>query len=177
MREGRCAGRPALWPAPLGASIVAAAALAVAVPIASEPAGAAESPAAADRVVLEAVGPARRAVVAEGDFEARSLGSYSIRLYDLVDPQFPYDRYLAGRVMPRQGTLEAVRWEDLDGDRRPELVVIVRSVGTGGFLHADAFVESGTTLKLVATAQGLPKDADASSALRSKLGGKPAGRD
>jgi hypothetical protein len=170
MDDGNRAGYPACSPAPLGASIVAAAALAVA----PAPAGAADSPAAAERIVLEAVGPAHRAVVAEGDFEARSLGSYSIRLYDPVDPQFPYDRYLAGRVMPRQGTLEAARWEDLDGDRRPELVVIVRSAGTGGFLHADAFVASGTTLELVATAQGLPKDADASSALRSKLGGERA---
>jgi hypothetical protein len=120
-----------------------------------------------DRKVIEAVGANRRAVVAEGDFEPRSLGSYSIRVYDPVDPQYPYDRYLAGRVMPREGTLESVRWAEVDGDRTADLVVIVRSVGTGSFLHGDAFTERNGTLEPIAAVRGLAKDADVLGALRS----------
>jgi hypothetical protein len=120
-----------------------------------------------DRKVIEAVGANRRAVVAEGDFEPRSLGSYSIRVYDPVDPQYPYDRYLAGRVMPREGTLESVRWAEVDGDRTADLVVIVRSVGTGSFLHGDAFAERNGTLEPIAAVRGLAKDADVLGALRS----------
>lgn len=120
-----------------------------------------------DRTVIETLGPTRRAVVAEGDFEPRSLGSYSIRLYELADPRFPYDRFVAGRVMPREGTLEAVRWERVDGDALPDLVVIIRSVGTGGFLYSDAFTERDGKLERIAAVRELPKDADVLRALRS----------
>ena len=35
------------------------------------------------------------AVVAEGDFEPRSIGSYSLRIYAGTNPDFPYDAFMA----------------------------------------------------------------------------------
>ena len=40
--------------------------------------------------------------------------------------------YATGVILERDGTIEAVRLADLDGDGRDEMVVVVRSVGSGG---------------------------------------------
>lgn len=81
------------------------------------------------------------AVVAEGDFEARSIGSFSVRLYSTENAQ-PEDNttfFVAGIIRERDGYIEKVKLVDIDGNRKTELVVIVRNVGTGSYLSADAF--------------------------------------
>jgi len=45
-------------------------------------------------------------VVAEGEGEPRSIGSYSIRLYGSANPDFPLDDFIAGVVVPRDGSVE-----------------------------------------------------------------------
>jgi hypothetical protein len=114
-------------------------------------------------------GSSRLVVVAEGDFEPRSAGSYSLRVYGRANPDFPYDDFIAGTVRRRNGTLESVRFPDLDGDGSPDIVVIIRSAGTGSFLSADAFRLSDSTLSLLTSVSDLPKNADPVHALKVNL--------
>ena len=109
------------------------------------------------------------AVVAEGEFEPRSIGSYTVRVYSGVPARFPTDHFLAGMVRPRDGAIESVSFADLDGDGRVEIIVSIRSVGTGGYLSADAFSFSGTSLRLVAGVAGLDKRADPVGALSEEI--------
>ncbi len=108
-------------------------------------------------------------VVAEGDFEPRSIGSYSVRAYGAANPRFPFDDFIAGTIRPRDGTIDHIRFSDLDRDGSPEIVVVIRSVGTGAQLSADAFQLRGTVLMLLDTVSSLAKDADPIRALKAKL--------
>jgi len=109
-------------------------------------------------------------VVAEGELEPGSVGSYSLRTYAGRNP-FPYDDFIAGAVRPRDGTLADVLFADLDGDGSPEIVVVIRSAGTGNYLSADAFRLRGRILSFVESVSGLAKDADPIEALQAKLTG------
>lgn len=108
-------------------------------------------------------------VVAEGEFEPRSIGSYSVRIYSGRSPKFPFDDFIAGIVLRRNGIVEAVKFHDLDGDGRPEVVVIVRAVGSGGYLSADAFRYQSRSLELAVAVSDLDKSADPIQALRDKF--------
>lgn len=77
--------------------------------------------------------------VAEGRGEPASIGSYDVRLYSGANPQFPLDQFIDGNVMGRDGGIKALKLQDLNGDKQPELIVIVESAGTGGYISADAF--------------------------------------
>jgi ecotin len=111
------------------------------------------------------------AVVAEGDFEARSLGSYSLRLYSTQNAQTGDDTtfFLSGAVRARDGTVEKVLLADLDKDGHPSLVVTIRSAGSGGYLSADAYSVDKDEIELRASVSGLPANADPVAALRSAL--------
>jgi len=106
------------------------------------------------------------AVVAEGEFEARSIGSFSVRLYDAAAAGDETTFFRSGLVRPRDGVIEKVMLADVAGDRQPEIVVIVRSVGTGGYLSAQAFAVARQRLIFRAAVQNLPADADPLAALR-----------
>jgi len=111
------------------------------------------------------------AVVAEGDFEARSIGSYSLRIYATQDGQPGDDTtfFLAGLVRPRDGTLERIFLADLGKGEPPRLVVVIRSVGSGGYLSADAFSLGKNTIVLIASVSGLAAHADPVAALKSSM--------
>jgi hypothetical protein len=100
------------------------------------------------------------AVADEGEGEPRSIGSYALRLYKSGDPSFPFDTFLAGVVRPRDGTLEALKFADINRDGKNEIIVVIRSAGTGGYLSADAFrVQKGVPV-LVGSKSGLASNAD-----------------
>jgi len=109
------------------------------------------------------------AVVAEGDLEPRSIGSYTLRIYGGGSSQFPTDDFITGIVRPRDGTIEAVHFIDMDGDNRAVLVVLMRSAGSGGYLAADAFRYRKGSLELIAAVSNLDKAADPIEALRNKM--------
>jgi len=46
-------------------------------------------------------------VVAEGDFEPRSIGSYALSVYGGTSKEFPLDDFIVGLIRPRNGTVEA----------------------------------------------------------------------
>lgn len=108
-------------------------------------------------------------IVAEGDFEPQSTGSYTLRVYEVLNERFPHDNFVAGVVQPRDGAVEDVLLPDLDGDDEPEIMVIMRSAGTGGYISADAFRFQGNKMTLLSTVSGLAKGADPGSALKAKL--------
>jgi len=116
----------------------------------------------AERFVRQLALPdGRTVVVAEGDFEARSIGSYSVRLYSGDDTTF----YEAGVVMARDGVVEDIRLADLDGKGRQQLLVIMRSAGTGGYLSAQAFAFPNKEIEARSHVDGLPADGDPVAAL------------
>ncbi len=106
------------------------------------------------------------AVVAEGDFEARSTGSFSVRLYDAAEPTDETTFFAAGTVAARDGTIDKVLVEDIDSDKTPELIVTVRSAGSGGYLSAHAFGVGKQELALKNSVEGLAPTADMVAELR-----------
>jgi hypothetical protein len=105
-------------------------------------------------------------VVAEGDFEPRSIGSYSVRLYSGRQPRFPTDDFVAGLIQKRDGAVEKLVLADIDGDRSPEIIVILRSVGTGNYVSAQAFTVAKGQLVLRASVATLPANSDPVAALK-----------
>ena len=121
-----------------------------------------------DRLIQKVKLPSGQlAVVAEGDYEPRSLGSYSVRLYSGENAQFPLDDFVAGIIKKRDnGAIEQVKLADIDGDGHIEIVVIIRCVGTGQYLSADAFAVEKKRLMLRASVADLAPNADPIAALK-----------
>jgi len=111
------------------------------------------------------------AVVAEGDFEARSIGSYSVRIYSTQNAQPDDDTtfFSSGVIRARDGTIEKVFLAELGNDGAPSLVVAIRSAGSGGYLSADAFTIGKNTIVLRASVSGLAENADPVAALKSSV--------
>ena len=113
------------------------------------------------------------AVVAEGEFEARSIGSYSVRVYSTQSAQPNDDTtfFSAGVIRARDGTVDRIFLADLGNDGASSLVVAIRSAGSGGYLSADAFTIGKNTVVLRASVSGLAGNADPVVALKSSLQG------
>ena len=107
------------------------------------------------------------AVIAEGDLEARSLGSFSIRLYADAPAGDETTFFYQGIISERDGTIEKTILADINGDQQAEIIVTMRSAGSGNYLSARAF--SIQPLALVAAADNLPPDADPVAALKAAL--------
>ena len=122
---------------------------------------------ASDRFIKKVKLPSgQTAVVAEGAFEARSVGSFSVRLYEAAPPEDETTFFTAGLIRARDGAVHKVVVADMDGDRKPEIIVIARSVGTGSYISAYAFSFDNTKLNFLAAVEGLPPKADPVKALR-----------
>jgi hypothetical protein len=122
---------------------------------------------AQERFVAKLTHPTgKTVVVAEGDFEARSIGSFSVRLYEAAAAPDETTFFTSGLVRARDGFIEKVMLADVDGDQQQEIVVITRSVGTGNYLSAQAFAVVKNKLVLRAVVEGLAADADPVAALR-----------
>ena len=125
---------------------------------------------AGERFVQKLALPGQRtAVVAEGDLEARSIGSYSVRVYS-TQGALPGDDttfFSSGLIRARDGVVEKILLADVDGSGRLSLVVVIRSVGTGGYLSADAFAIGNRPVVLRGSVFGLPANADPVASLRA----------
>lgn len=107
------------------------------------------------------------AVISEGEFEARSIGSFSVRLYQAAPAGDETTFFTSGLISARDGVIEKVVLGDINGDREPEIIVVVRSAGTGGYLSAHAFmIDNNQKLILISIVSGLQADADPISALK-----------
>jgi hypothetical protein len=123
------------------------------------------------RVVKTATFPETKGMIvaAEGDLEPRSIGSYSLRLYAKNDPAYPYDQFVTGTVRPRNGTIESIKFADLDHDGKAEIIVTIRYVGSGAYVTVDAFRFHKQSLQLLTSIAGMDAKADAIQALKKKL--------
>ena len=106
--------------------------------------------------------------VAQGAGEPASIGSYDVRLYSGQNAQFPLDEFLDGKVMARNGFIRELKLVDLNGDKQPELVVIIESAGSGSYRSADAFtINPQEGLEIFNHVEGLAPDEDVIQALKT----------
>jgi hypothetical protein len=116
-------------------------------------------------------------VVAEGDFESRAIGSYSVRVYRVDTATRPDDEtsfFAFGTVRPRDGSVDRIwRADALRLGDAPALVVSMRAAGSGRVVSADAFELGAREIRLRASVSGLRAGADPVAALARRL--KPAG--
>lgn len=105
--------------------------------------------------------------ISEGLGEPQSIGSYGLRVYSIIDSKYPYDNFTTGIILTREGVVEKAAAYDVDKDGDDEIVVIVRSVGTGSYISARAFKYNGKTLSVLISLDGLDKDIDPVQSLES----------
>lgn len=105
------------------------------------------------------------AVVAEGDWEARSVGSFSVRLYAAAPKGDETTFFVAGVIQPRDGVLENVMLANVYGSAQPEIIVTARSAGSGSYQSAYGFEFDERTLVAVATAEGFSANEDPAKVL------------
>jgi hypothetical protein len=98
------------------------------------------------------------AIVSQGSLEPLSLGSYSLRVYQVLDAKFPYDNYVTGLIEPRDGVVEEFMAEDINGDGVKEVIVITRVAGSGAFRSAVAYEYNGKALSIIASVSYLKPD-------------------
>jgi len=106
-------------------------------------------------------------VVSEGKSEPRSIGSYSLRIYSAHRPEFPFDNFITGLIRPRDGAVEKIFFEDLNADGQEEIIITIRSVGTGSYLSADAFSWDQKILTFFNSVEGPAPDVNFMEALRN----------
>jgi hypothetical protein len=111
-------------------------------------------------------------VIAEGEFEARSIGSFSVRLYEAASDPDETTFFISGLIHPRDGSIENVSLKDITDDHQPEIIVIARSVGTGNYLAAYAFTFEKKGLSFQIAVEGVSPDANPIQVLKEKLDGK-----
>jgi hypothetical protein len=112
----------------------------------------------------------RTLVVEEGSLESRSIGSFSVRLYEAAAAADETTFFMAGLIRARDGVIEKALLADINGDKQPEVVVMVRSVGTGSYQSAHAFAIEKDKLVFLAAVQDLAPEADPVAALRKSKG-------
>ncbi len=102
------------------------------------------------------------AVVSEGDWEARSIGSYSVRIYSTEHAASDDDTtfFVSAITRKRDGGIERILLAELAAGEPPSLIVVIRSAGSGGYLSADAFTVTGERIELRGSVYGLPARAD-----------------
>ena len=122
-----------------------------------------------DRIKTATMPQGMTVVVAEGDLEPRSAGSYSLRLYAKNDPAYPYDRYSAGLVRPRNGTVEEIKFADVNQDGKADIIVITRYTGSGAYVTVDAYGGGKKSVQLLTSIAGMDAKKDAVKALKNKL--------
>jgi ecotin len=102
------------------------------------------------------------AVISEGDWEARSIGSYNVRIYSTEHAASDDDTtfFVSAITRKRDGGIERILLAELGAGEPPSLIVVIRSAGSGGYLSADAFTVTGKRIELRGSVAGLPAQAD-----------------
>jgi hypothetical protein len=103
-------------------------------------------------------------VVAAGDLEPLSFGSFTVRFYraddEAVSQNFDVDDFVAGIILERDGVIEKVEMLDLDGGSSKELIISVRCAGSGAYLSGFALTLRNETVQVLAQDPGMRKDAN-----------------
>lgn len=109
------------------------------------------------------------AVIEEGRGEPKSLGSYSVRVYQNSDPEAGRDFFLTGLIFARDGFLKDASLVDIDEDQQQDLVVVFESAGTGSYLTAHAWRFIDDKLSSIAIVEGLAPGSDVNAALTAQI--------
>lgn len=113
------------------------------------------TPAVAREGVAVTLPDKRVAILAEGDLESASAGSYSVAIFKdemLLD-------FEAGAVFSRDGSFfqddgkPRVMFADITGDGNKELILSRLTAGSGNYLEVDALDISGSEIRMVARVQ------------------------
>lgn len=97
----------------------------------------------------------RMAVLSEGTLEAASIGSYSVTVFNNRDLL----HFEAGAVFSRDGSFfmdngkPHVKFADITGDGKEELIVSKLTAGSGNYLEVDALRIDARAVSLVARVQ------------------------
>ncbi|ECW0470424.1 TPA: hypothetical protein R4G84_002914 [Salmonella enterica subsp. enterica serovar Mississippi] len=91
-------------------------------------------------------------VVSNGELEACSAGSYVVRSYSTQDalPGDDTTFYISGVVHARNGMLEDVFIADLGTKVHNAVIVTNRSVGSGSYINAQAYLVDKQSVRLLA---------------------------
>ena len=111
-------------------------------------------------------GPDFVVTVTEGPGEPRSIGSYAIRLYSPYDQAWPYNNFTDGIVHKWDGGVESLLFQDIDEDTSVDVIVVVRSARSGGYLSAAVYRVIDDRLNFTAHVEWLDRMADTVAALR-----------
>lgn len=109
-----------------------------------------------------------RVFIEETEQEPRSVGSYAVRLYAITSPQFPFDDFRQGLIAKRDGTLERLLVSDRDTGSPVRFSVVIRSAGSGGYLHVDTYGLIRNGISLVSRCRDLPPDTDVTHLVQSE---------
>ncbi|MXY32735.1 MAG: hypothetical protein F4Y60_01320 [Boseongicola sp. SB0664_bin_43] len=104
--------------------------------------------------------------VVEGPGEPRSIGSYALWTYEILDLDWLRESFAAGLVRERERTVEALLFKDVDRDVTGGVIVVVRSAGSGGYVSANVYGVRGRTRRHLVSVEGVDGAADPVLALR-----------
>ena len=90
-------------------------------------------------MVLEAMTAGAYAVslTPAGPGEPQSIGSYAVRVYEVLNARVPFDAFVGGVVRPRDGWIR--RWWAKELNGAVEVTVRTQSVGSGGHVATERF--------------------------------------
>lgn len=108
-------------------------------------------------------------VIQESDLEARSIGSFSVRLYQAAAAPDTTTFFSDGLIRPRDGMVEKAYLADLNDDNQPELIVQVRSAGTGNYLSLHVFNIQQEKISVVMELNELAATVDPIAALKKEM--------
>lgn len=114
-------------------------------------------------------GEGLQVVIEEGRSEPRSLGSYSVRLYQTTDEDNDRDFFITGLIFARDGFLKHAELVDIDDDQQEDLVVIFESAGSGSYLTAHAWRFLDDKLSSIAIVEGLSPGSNVQAALTAQI--------
>jgi beta-lactamase regulating signal transducer with metallopeptidase domain len=115
-----------------------------------------------DRFIRKLPVPDRKCtlVVSEGDFESRSIGSYTVRLYsneftpEDAPAEWQCDSFSGSLTRERDGSIKEISFTDIDDDGKKDLVVEIECAGTGSYRTFDAYSFANNRLRLIASIGG-----------------------
>ena len=87
----------------------------------------------------------------------------------MTNPDFPTDNFVYGIVRAREGTVQSIEKADINKDGEEDLVVLIRSAGSGGYLQAEAFRIGKGKLELIASVLDLDPKAKYLEELKSLI--------
>jgi hypothetical protein len=82
-------------------------------------------------------------VVAEGDKEPRSIGSYSVRVYSDLNT----GSFVDGMIKSRDGYIREVEIKERDRTGSDEIRVTIATAGSGSYFAVDVFTFDGKNLR------------------------------